>query len=90
MYSHTQATEYFTHHRSRIARIAKSLSLKNRNMASQTAMGWKQPSITREELVENYHRYRTLYDSPESLGEWDWARPYVQSMAELMRQISIT
>lgn len=87
--SHMRATEYSMRHSDQIARLPDTLSIQNRNMSSQTAMAWRQPSITREQLITSYRRYRTLYDSLALPPELAWARPYVDSMAELMRNIHI-
>jgi hypothetical protein len=87
--NHLRAGRYFDENRARIRRIPELLSIQNRNLASQTAMAWRRPSITREELAANFARYRTLYASIELPGGLEWARPCVDQMAGLMRQIAV-
>jgi hypothetical protein len=89
VYRHVMAGRYFDANGSRIKRVPGILSIQNRNVSSQTAMGWRRPSITRDELVRSVHRYRTFYAShvlPEELG---WARPCMARMNELMEQIRV-
>jgi hypothetical protein len=52
-------------------------------------MAWRQPTITREQLVASHQRYRTFYDSLELPRELAWATPYVGMMSELMGRIGI-
>jgi len=86
---HLRAGRYFAAHAARIARVPGVLAIQNRNVSSQTAMGWRRESVSRDELVRSYRRYRGLYDSvalPDALG---WARPCVAQMAELMRDLRV-
>lgn len=86
---HITAGRYFDANAPQIKRIPHTLSIQNRNVSSQTAMAFRRPSITRDELVESVLRYRTLYvsfDLPHGLG---WARPCVAQMDELMGQIRV-
>jgi len=86
---HLRAGRYFAAHAALIARVPGVLAIQNRNVSSQTAMGWHRASISRDELVRSYRRYRALYDSvalPEALA---WARPHVARMAELMRDLHL-
>lgn len=89
VYSHTRAGRYFDVNRSRIKRMARILCVQNRNLGSQTAMAWHRPLLTREELVENLHRYRGLYASHQLPDEVGWARPCVAQMDELMRLVRV-
>jgi hypothetical protein len=87
--AHTRASEYFDAQPSRVRRIAGFLAVQNRSLASQTALAWRRPGITRDELVAAFERYRDLYAGwrlPRGLG---WARPYVERMAELMAEIEL-
>jgi len=85
----TVAGAYFDAHAERITRIRLTLAIQNRNVSSQTAMGWRRPTITPEELVASVHRHRTLYASRVLPDELVWARPYVAAMDELMREIRV-
>jgi len=86
---HVRAGRYFDANRSRIKRMRRILSIQNRNLASRTAMGWRRPSITRDELVDSVDRYRALYSSRELPDELGWARPCMAQMDELMKQVRV-
>lgn len=87
--SHLKASDYVDAHPRRFPRIRQYLAIQNRTMGSRTAMEMKQQTSSREELIERYERYRTVY------AEWPlppglhWARPSVDRMAELMDEIRI-
>ena len=89
VFDHVRASEYFDAHPFQVKRFRETLGIQNRSMASQTALAWRQPSITREELITSFHRYRDLYSAWRLPRELRWARPYVDLMAELMRQIQV-
>jgi hypothetical protein len=84
---HAKASEYFDAHPSDVRRIPATLAVQNRNLASQTALAWGRPSISRDELLAVFRRYRDLYSSPRLGVALSWARPYVDLMADLMREI---
>jgi hypothetical protein len=86
---HVLAGRYFDAHAARIKRIPGVLSIQNRNVSSQTAMAWRRPSITREELVASVERHRSLYSSWALRDELHWARPCLARMAELTAQIRV-
>jgi hypothetical protein len=87
--SHLKASAHFDAHRARIVRLPRTLSIQNRNLSSQTALGWRRPSVSREELVAKFRRYRALYRHVALPAELAWARPYVDAMAELMDEIRV-
>ena len=87
--SHMQASRYFDEHHDRIKQMPAVLGIQNRNLSSQTAMGWRRPSVTRDELVRSHERHRALYASLELPPGRGWARPYVDRMAELMQQLGV-
>jgi len=84
---HMRASEYFDAHPSDVRRIPATLAVQNRNLASQTALAWGRPSISRDELLAVFRRYRDLYSSPRLAAALSWARPYVDLMADLMQEI---
>jgi hypothetical protein len=86
---HGQACGYFDAHPERMAKIHETLAIQNRTMASHTALKKRQHTIDREQLVASYHAYRTLYEEWPLPPELLWAKPCVESMAELMRGIRI-
>lgn len=86
---HMTASEYFTAHASEIQRIHATLGVQNRNLASQTALGWKRPMLERDELIASFWRYRRLYRSRGIRTEIGWARPYIEDMAELMDELDL-
>ena len=87
--NHVRASEYFDAHPSDIKRIPATLAIQNRNLASQTALAWNRPSITQEELLNVWYRYRHLYSSRTLGARLSWAKPYVDLMAELMHEIHV-
>ena len=82
--NHLTASRYFTTHASEIQRLDATLGVQNRNLASQTALGYKSPVFERDELIASFLRYRRLYRSWRVPTEIRWARPYIEHMAELM------
>ena len=56
-------------------------------LASQTALAWGKPTIPRGQLLRRYRRYRALYGRVELPPALAWARPSVEAMAELMRDL---
>lgn len=86
---HLEAAAYFDAHPRRMAKIHKTLAIQNRTMASRTALKKRQQTTTREELIASYHSYRTLYENWPLPPELLWAKPCVDSMAELMHGIRI-
>jgi hypothetical protein len=88
---HVRASEHFDAHAGDIRRIPATLALQNRNLASQTALHWERPPITQAEMLAVYRRiyprYRRLYDSLKLDASLSWARPCVDQMADLMREI---
>jgi hypothetical protein len=87
--SHSQASGYFDAHRAGVRTIRAALAVQNRNLASQTTLAWGRPSIGRDELAALLERYRHLYLGWTPAAELSWAKPYVDSMAELMTEIRL-
>lgn len=85
--NHSKASAYFDAHPSDVRRIRGTLAVQNRNLASQTALAWGRPSISRDELLAVFRRYRNLYSARRLAAIPSWARPYVDLMAELMQEI---
>jgi hypothetical protein len=85
--NHTKASAYFDAHPSDVRRIPATLAVQNRNLASQTALAWGRPSISRDELLAVFRRYRDLYSSPRLAAALTWTRPYIDLMADLMHEI---
>ena len=83
------ASRYFTTHASEIQCIDATLGVQNRNLASQTALGWTRPVFERDELIASFWRYRRLYRSWRVPTEIRWARPYIEQMAELMDELDL-
>jgi len=84
---HAKASRHFDAHGGEVKRLAGMLSLQNRNLSSQTVLGWKRPTISRARLLRRFRRYGKLYRRalPPELA---WAQPYVERMAELMAELS--
>jgi hypothetical protein len=85
--SHAEASRRFDASPGELRRLPLSLSLQNRNLASQTALGWKKPTISRARLLRRYRRYRDFYGRVALPEELSWARAPVAAMAELMRAL---
>ncbi len=54
--NHVTASEYFETHPAEIRRIPVALAVQNRSLASQTALAWGRPSISRGELLAVFQR----------------------------------
>jgi hypothetical protein len=87
--SHRQASRYFDARPDRVRRLRGAWSVRNRNPTSQTEMGWRQPRVTRAELVETFGQYRRLYSRIRVPRAFRWAQPYVAMVADLMREIQV-
>lgn len=87
--NHVHASEYFEAHAASIVRLDAVLAVQNRNMASQTALAWKRPSISRRELVVLLEKYRAVYRTPRLSAEVAWARPCVEQMRDLMADVRV-
>src|SRR5262249_38095909 len=81
--NHMRASEHVDANPAAVKRLAATLAIQNRNLASQTALGGRKPTLSRERLLVKYGRYRDLYAKARVPA---WARPYVAMMAELMRE----
>jgi hypothetical protein len=86
---HPDASVYFDEHPAAVKRIAATLAIQNRNLASQTTLGGKLFVLDRERLVRALERYRGLYRSYWLRPGLRWARPYVDLMAELMDDVRV-
>jgi PAS domain-containing protein len=92
---HTRASRWFearlANEGAAVRRIDRELSLANRNLGSQTSLGWTRPegrTLRRSELTRKLERYRRLYRRPLPAG-LAWSRPYVAMMAELMDALEV-
>ena len=87
--NHVHASGFFDAEPGRVLRIPKTLAIQNRNLASQTALGWGQPAIDREFLVETYESYRRFYADSRLRRSLRWAQPCIDGMAELMEDLQL-
>lgn len=87
--NHVKASQHFDRRPADIKRVSGTLAIQNRTLASQTVLAWHRPSIRRQELVTLLRRYRGLYGARAVRPELSWAKPYVDMMAELMREIHV-
>ncbi len=85
--NHMEASRRFDARPGDVRRLPLALSLQNRNLASQTALAWGRPTIPRRTLLRRYRRYRGLYGRVELPPALSWARPSVDAMAALMREL---
>jgi hypothetical protein len=87
--NHVQASRSFRPRLHEVRKLPEVLGVHNRSLASQTALAWGRPTITRAELLEVLARHRDLYRRwrpPPGLG---WARPYVSRMDDLMAELKV-
>lgn len=84
---HGRASRRFDAHPDLVRRLPRMLSVQNRNLSSQTVLGWKRPTISRLRLRRRFRRYRKLYDAPRLPPELAWAEPCIRGMAGLMREL---
>jgi hypothetical protein len=89
---HMQASRWFEQQlagaEGRVRRLEPTLSLTNRSLASQTALGQSKPTISRATLLRKYRRYRRLYRRPPGPG-LEWCQPYLDLMVELMAELEV-
>ncbi len=86
---HIEASRYFQANPQRRRYLRAALSFHNRSLASQTVLAWLRPAITRDELVESFDQYRTLYARTHLSRDLRWAEPYVALMSELMGELKL-
>lgn len=86
---HTEAHCHFQATPEQVMYLRAALSLQNRSLASQTALGLGPRSLTRDQLIERFDRYRTLYAKTRLSRELRWAAPYVALMSELMDALKL-
>lgn len=86
---HLDASRYFLTRPRELKYLPMALSMHNRSLASQTVLAKGRPTITRDELIETYERYRTLYAGTRLSRDLRWAEPYVASMSELMDELKM-
>ena len=86
---HIEASEHFHARPREVKYLPFALSMMNRSLASQTVLAAGRPTITREEIVEAYERYRMLYARTRLSRALRWARPHVDAMAELMEDLKL-
>lgn len=82
--SHVRASGHFAARAGETRRIDYAGSVQNRNLSSQTVLGWRRPTIGPARLLRRYRRYRRLYRRVELPPALLWARPHVDAMAALM------
>ena len=93
--NHMTASEWFDARLDRgvaggVKRIAGELSIANRTLGSLTSLRVHEPRhrFSRSELLRKHRRYRRLYERAATRVP-DWARPYVDAMAELMDEVHV-
>jgi hypothetical protein len=81
---HMQAWRHFQATPEQVKYLPAALSIHNRSLASQTTLGMGRQSLSRDQLIERFDRYRTLYAKTHLWWRLRWAAPYVALMSELM------
>ena len=71
-----------------VTRIDRPLSLVNRTLASQTTIGMRSDTVTRQHLLRKHRRYRSLYRAAARTSP-SWALPQVELMGELMERLEV-
>ena len=81
---HTIASEHFDAHAEQTRALSRMLSIQNRNLSSQTQLGFRGPPISPRRLRRKFRRFCRLYRKAALPDELKWAEPHVAEMAELM------
>lgn len=87
--NHVRASEAFDAAPDRVRALRRVLAIQNRNLASQTSLAWRRPSLSRAELVARYEAYRGFYAGWKLRRELRWAQPCIDGMAELMDELRL-
>jgi hypothetical protein len=85
--SHEVASTHFLAHPADVRRIPAALAVQNRHLGSQTALRHRRPTVDPERLVELLAEHQARYSSWRLPRDLQWARPYVDSMAELLLDV---
>ncbi len=88
--NHVHASTFVEAHPGDVKRIPATLSVQNRNLASQTTLAWGRPTIAARELASLLERHRRLYARWQPDSESRWAEPYVRLMVKLMAEVDLT
>lgn len=86
---HVRTSKWFDSHPTEIKVLDESLSLTNRNLASQTSLrfaGSTARQMTAARLRFRHWRYRMVYARRPPKG-LEWAAPYIAAMANLMGEL---
>ncbi|MHC4859993.1 MAG: hypothetical protein ACYTDY_07865, partial [Planctomycetota bacterium] len=86
---HTLASQFFDSNPTLVKRLAQTLSLQNRNLSSQTSLSLRRSTISREQLLAAYHRYRRMYSHIRLAEGLAWASPYIDLVAELTHELRL-
>jgi hypothetical protein len=87
--NHVDASRFVDAHPADVKRIPVTLSIQNRNLASQTTLAWGRPTIGAGELASLLNQHRRLYARWHADSESRWAEPYVRLMIQLMAEIDV-
>ncbi len=87
--NHMRASEYFDSHPSDVTRIAATLGMQNRTLASQTSLDPGRPTISKRKVSALLGKYRAVYRAWTPTPPLDWAVPYVELMRRLMDDIDV-
>ena len=88
--SHMAAAMHFRAHPADVKRIPATLAIQNRHLGSQTTLAWRRPSIAPHQLVTLLGQHQKRYRSWRLPRDQQWARPYVDLMADLLSDIRPT
>jgi hypothetical protein len=83
---HVRASAFVDSGAGQVRHLTEPLSLMNRTLGSQTSLGLRRPTISRDQLLRRWRRYRRIYRRPLPPG-LQWARPYTAMMDELMGEL---
>ncbi|MGH7789793.1 MAG: hypothetical protein ACRERC_23195 [Candidatus Binatia bacterium] len=87
--THIDASAWFVQNEALVKVLDASLSLQNRNLASQTALLFRSGTMmTRSRLVRRHRQYRALYAKPPRALP-AWCRPPIARMAALMHALQV-
>jgi len=86
---HVKASRQFDAHPDAVRHLSLWLSIQNRNLSSQTVLGWQGPALRPSRLRRRYRRHRRLYRNAALPPALAWARPYVDRMSALMAELAL-
>ena len=84
---HSKASRHFDDHPDEVRSLPLTLAVQNKSLASQTVLDFGKPTVDPEMLRRRVRRYRHFYRGESIPPSLSWAKPFVEQMADLMREL---